>query len=284
MSKRNCREVIILIALITSNIVFSSCEGDVSYRPPFSPIKFVLDTLGNISIQGEASLVTPIGAFSLNARIATSEEAGSLLVIIRDKRKAIDRMYRIRTGDGEFICQVNGSVTLKITNRLVIVDISNGDVKSIEIQRFSLPQEILNATVAGDVTLVSALLNQYPSLIKTQNTNGASLLHIAAMYNRDTAIAELFLANEADVNAENYAGSTALHYAAINNNEAITRWLIAHEANVSKQNVEGDTPLHYALEKGFKNIAAILIANGADGNVRNKKGKTPLEYAMNNWK
>jgi len=59
----------------------------VEYKPPFIPAKLVIDNQGNVAIEGEASLVTPVGEFSIGAEYELKREEDSLLVIIRDRKK-----------------------------------------------------------------------------------------------------------------------------------------------------------------------------------------------------
>jgi ankyrin repeat protein len=68
-----------------------------------------------------------------------------------------------------------------------------------------------------------------------------------------------------------------LHYAA---NKEIAELLIAEDANVNEKDDNGSTPLHFAAVNGPKVIVELLIAEGADVNAKDERGKTPLDLAI----
>ena len=87
----------------------------------------------------------------------------------------------------------------------------------------------------------------------------------------------------ADVNAKNERdGRTLLHYAARNGDKEIAEILIAEGADVNAKNDNGQTSLHFAAIGGYMEIAKLLINNGADVNAKDRYGKTPLDWATKN--
>lgn len=58
--------------------------------------------------------------------------------------------------------------------------------------------------------------------------------------------------------------------------------LIARQADVEFQDFEGSTPLHYALRQSDNHIEAVrfLLGAGADPNSQNNYGYTPLNSAI----
>ncbi len=101
--------------------------------------------------------------------------------------------------------------------------------------------------------------------VNAKDTSGYTPLHVAAgKGSRD--VAELLLANGADVNAKGWGG-TPLHMAAKYGRTDLAALLLAHGADVnSKDGPFGGTPLHVAAENGHTDLAALLLANRADVN------------------
>jgi uncharacterized protein len=87
------------------------------------------------------------------------------------------------------------------------------------------------------------------------------------------------LERNADVNAAQADGATALHWAVYANDLESVKLLIAANANVSARSREGATPLSLASANGHPEIIERLLAAGADVNSRLPNGETPLMMA-----
>jgi len=86
-------------------------------------------------------------------------------------------------------------------------------------------------------------------------------LHKAAEAGHIEAVKKHLAAGK-DVNAKlKYGGATPLHLAA---NKEIAELLIANGADVNAKSKAGCTPLHVAGFRGHKEIAELLIAKGAE--------------------
>ena len=72
-----------------------------------------------------------------------------------------------------------------------------------------------------------------------------------------------------------------MHLAAIYDHKEIAELLIAEGADVNAKTDYEETPLHLAAFDGHKEIAELLIAGGADVNAMNGIGETPLDLATN---
>ena len=84
-----------------------------------------------------------------------------------------------------------------------------------------------------------------------------------------------------DLEAKGGGGKrTPLHGAAIEGHKEIAELLIAEGADVNAKDDDGWTPLFVAVGDGYKKIIELLIANGADVNAKDDVGDTPLDMAI----
>ncbi len=121
--------------------------------------------------------------------------------------------------------------------------------------------EIHDASRAGDLGKVKALLKENPDLVNSKDDSGQTPLHYAVHYGQK-AVAEFLLANKANVNARTSKGVTALHLAAQQGNKEMVELLLAHKADVNAKTTIGWTPLYLAAQNGHKDVAALLLQNG----------------------
>ena len=173
-------------------------------------------------------------------------------------------------------------------------------------------QAIVDAVSLGDRSSVEDLLNRSPDLVRTTDSHGLSLLHVAAE-SGDVEVARLLVEKGADVEQGARGRETPLHVAAllgalptvnllldnganleardrrdrtpldfavsVLGNEETVRQLILKGAEVNVRDDEGDSPLHVAVCSGSGEAVRLLLAAGADVRAVNNRGQTPLDIA-----
>jgi len=143
-------------------------------------------------------------------------------------------------------------------------------------------QEIIDAAWLRDLERIKILLKANLDLVcRKQCETGFTLLHFAAKIGHQD-LAELLLANKAQVNDRDFEGRTPLHIAAIFGRGGLAELLLANKAEVNAKANNGQTPLHSALMRGHKNVAELLLANRADVNARENNRLTLLDFAAAN--
>ena len=70
-----------------------------------------------------------------------------------------------------------------------------------------------------------------------------------------------------------------MHSAAYYGHKVVAELLIAQGADVNAKSDDGWTPLHDAASMGHKEIVELLLAKGANVNAKNNYGNTPLDLA-----
>jgi len=122
-------------------------------------------------------------------------------------------------------------------------------------------RQILAAAAVDDMEKVKALLNGNPDLAFSKDDLGATPLHYVAG-NDHKDVAELLLADKADVNAKDDTGWTPLHWAALEGHKGMAELLLANKADVNAKDNKGYTPLYYAADKGHQDVVELLRQHG----------------------
>jgi len=71
-------------------------------------------------------------------------------------------------------------------------------------------------------------------------------------------------------------GGTPLHWAAAGSHKDVAELLLANKADVNAKDDNGNTPLDSAAFSGHKDVAELLLANKAEVNAKDNIGMTPL--------
>ena len=149
----------------------------------------------------------------------------------------------------------------------------------------------------SSVDVARVLIEHKLDVNKKDSYFGRSPLHYMH-YGRDPALAEVFIAHGADVNALDNEGRTPLLIAVEHLNElhhddqassdkidsakALVETLLKHKADVNVKNEYGSTPLHLAIREKNKELVEVLIAHRADINAKDNYGDTPLDELWGN--
>jgi ankyrin repeat protein len=135
------------------------------------------------------------------------------------------------------------------------------------------------ASAAGEVNIVSLLLDQHPDLdLERPNLDGESPLFVATT-NDHSEIVELLLrfGAKVDANRDGYAASTPLHRAIVNGSIDVVNLLLNYNANIESVNFASQTPFLLSAMNSQWKIAEKLFLKGAQLNVKDKAtGCTPL--------
>lgn len=150
------------------------------------------------------------------------------------------------------------------------------------------------ATVQPDETnedkLITACRNRQLDevdklLSKGTNPNVEGAIHHAALAGHRDVVNTLLQQREAQVNTQDYAGQTALHYAAMNGQGDVIKLLLKNKADVNQVDDQGQSPLHCAATHGSKTNLELLINGGGEAdkvafiNTADMDGLTALHHA-----
>jgi ankyrin repeat protein len=171
-----------------------------------------------------------------------------------------------------------------------------------------MSQEFLDAATAGDVSRVRAMLHEDPSLARTKDQNGVSVIMKATYYGKKDVVAALLdsgveldvfeaaatgntaqlrglIADDPSlVNAYSPDGFTPLGFAVFFSQPEIVKALLDAGADVNLPSRESMkvTPLASAAAAKQTDIARVLIAHGANVNAKAASGHIPLHEASAN--
>ncbi|MBF0330722.1 MAG: ankyrin repeat domain-containing protein [Candidatus Omnitrophica bacterium] len=142
-----------------------------------------------------------------------------------------------------------------------------------------LLQDMLKASLAGDIKKVRALINRGID-VNAVDQNGGFALH-AATLGGHAEIVKLLIEKGADVNMQSKNGYTALMLAAGDGRLEIVTQLLKNGADLNKQERKtGGTALILAVAQKHQETAKLLIASGADVNKQGEPGATALMGAV----
>ncbi|KAL3098410.1 hypothetical protein niasHS_003763 [Heterodera schachtii] len=102
------------------------------------------------------------------------------------------------------------------------------------------------------------------------------------MLNTDSnsEVAQMLLAEAADLDVVDMHGNTAMHQACKNGLAKHVELMIYYGADTNARNVNGNTPLHVCAVNGRVDCAQVLLYRGADPTLLNRQGQSPVHVAQ----
>ncbi len=135
--------------------------------------------------------------------------------------------------------------------------------------------DAFEAAAVGETDRLERLLEDNPSSARSVSSDGVTALHLACFFGRAKA-AGLLLDAGADANAvasDGFNRVRPLHSAAAGGSLEIVALLLGHDADVDAQQAGGWTALHAVAMQGRQDMARLLLAHGSDPEIRNDDGK-----------
>lgn len=131
-----------LAVFVLLGLLCTACKGTVSPQIGFKsrvlPFEISIGASGNSTIEGNISWTTDIGIFSIGAQYQLPPpKPDSIYVILRNRHTGYDKIYEVRTNGGRFNAIVNGTTRITVTNDQVLIDITNGTIRTISFKQAS---------------------------------------------------------------------------------------------------------------------------------------------------
>lgn len=124
--------------------------------------------------------------------------------------------------------------------------------------------DFYSSLMSGKVSVIAELIKGNPSLINKDPTSGQPPLVEILNWGGHLDMVELFVTNNADINAHGVWGRTALHFAAERGDAKMVEFLLKHKADVNALDENGFTPIVQAIRSA--DVIKLLLAYGADIN------------------
>ena len=137
---------------------------------------------------------------------------------------------------------------------------------------------LVDAARNGDKVALSVLLKNNAD-VNAAEADGTTALHWASSRD-DLESAQLLLRGGANVNAANDLGATPLWIACENGSAAMVRTLLQAGADPNQALLLGETPLMVASRSGSAGVVEQLLGKGAAVNARAARGQTALMWAV----
>ncbi|XP_021256171.1 ankyrin repeat domain-containing protein 22 isoform X2 [Numida meleagris] len=146
------------------------------------------------------------------------------------------------------------------------------ETSSNSMNQEAVPKPICQAAYNNDFSEVQLLLDKNSNYLNIQDNFGGDTPLICACKQGNNKIASYLLKKNADVNLRNKISKTK-------QNENLVKMLLRAGADVNATDFSGSTALHYACEMRNQAVIPLLLEAHADVSVKNQNGETPLDIA-----
>ncbi|EYB23052.1 hypothetical protein FG05_35009 [Fusarium graminearum] len=141
-------------------------------------------------------------------------------------------------------------------------------------------EAIFNTILQGQPSAVQQILHHgVKTEVKSRYDLRETPLIFSVRYGRESMV-RLLLDNNANIEAENEHGGTALMTAALKGDRAMVQLLIDHGANINANDDMGKDALIMAAKHGKSDVVQMLLDHGADIRTKDKLGMTALMHAL----
>ncbi len=150
-----------------------------------------------------------------------------------------------------------------------------------ELAGYRTDLDIFEASAAGDLDRVKALIDAHPELANAIALDGFQPLGLACFFGH-YEIASFLVDHGAEINSpsKNTQKVMPLHSAAASRSLEIAALLLEHGADPNARQNGDFTPLQEAAANGQVEMVRLLLAHGADINLSQKPGQTALSFAQ----
>lgn len=138
---------------------------------------------------------------------------------------------------------------------------------------------VADAAMKGDIAAVRSLIQQQAD-VNAPQSDGATAIQWAA-YRNDLPLADILIRAGANVKAANREGATPLYLASLAGNAGMVQRLLEAGADANELGPQGETPLMLAARSGNLDSIKLLLDYKAQINAKDKlRGNTPLMWAV----
>lgn len=152
----------------------------------------------------------------------------------------------------------------------------NVDVHAVNKQGYTVFHYVAEV---GNEKMCADLLERGAD-VNAQNFNGTTPLMLAVIYANNKSLAFILKHEKVKVNAFDGDGNTALHYAVMYRNTNASRALLAKSSNVNAKNQYDETPLMKAITFNNNECAKMMLRKGVKLEIKNRKDQTVLDIAQ----